>query len=667
MGEGVFARYIVLAAAVVIVSGVFIARLVQWQIVQSEYYNDIASSSYEYVLKSDAVRGEIFDVNGKGLAVNLTKYNIVMNRLYIDDENLNDTISKLIDITEKYGIVFNDSLPVIFDKSGRLVFDSSKRYEARKIKKRYGLDAFTDPPADIFTEKLAEIYGCNEYDQKRKRDIVSVRYGMEKEGFSYTEPYVFAESTDGNKMTAIAEKIGNISGAEVVTSAVRMYPEGTAAPHIVGVMGMISQEEYDELEQSGYSYNDTIGKSGIEAAFESELRGTSGSRTYKSDGDGNAVLTKTKDAVSGNSVYLTIDTRLQKTAQEALRDAVKEANDYAEFVGDENMGADCNGAAAVVIDIKDFSVLCAASFPYYDISSYYDDYAGLSERDDMPLFDRALMGALTPGSTYKPLVAAAALQEVRITSRTKINCEGIYKKGGLSLWCMGEHGEQDADSALVNSCNVFFAETGRLLGIDNINKYAKRAGLGVKTGIELPESTGTLAGPEYSELTGSEWYDIYSAPAAIGQSDNRFTPLQLAVYAATVANGGKRLRAHIVDRIVSYSGDEVIYKSEPEVVDDMEISRTNIKYVQNAMLHATQSYYPLYNYGISVAGKTGTAENGGSDHANFICYAPYEKPQIAVSVMVEHGAKSFVAINAAKKIMDAYFKNSVILYEKNLR
>ena len=655
MIRGFSARYIVLVSAVVMVSGVFIARLVQWQIMQSAYYNGIAASSYEYVIRTDAVRGEIFDVNGKGLAVNLTRYNIIMNRLYISDDRLNETISGLVDITEKYNIGFNDELPIISDKSGRLVFDIKRIDEARKIKKRYGLDEFTDPTADICIEKLAEIYDCKEYDEKRKRDIVSVRYGMENEGFSNTKPYVFAEGINGYKMTAIAERIEGISGSEVVSSAVRKYPDGTTAPHIVGVTGMISQEEYDELSEKGYSYNDRLGKSGIEAAFESELRGVSGSRTYEKGDDGNAVLTKTENTVPGNSVYLTIDKRLQKTAQEALKDAVKEANDYAESVGDENMGADCKGAAAVVLNVKDFSVLCAANYPYYDISSYYDDYTELAERDDMPLFDRALMGALTPGSTYKPLVAAAALQEGRITSRTKINCEGVYTKQGLSLWCMGEHGEQDTDNALVNSCNVFFAETGRLLGIENINKYAKRAGLGVKTGIELPESSGTLAGPEYSKLMGSEWYESYSSPAAIGQSDNQFTPMQLAVYAATIASGGKRLRAHIVDRIVSYSGDEIIYKSEPEQLDDMDISKANIEYVQKAMLHAAQSYYPLYDYGISVAGKTGTAENSGSDHANFICYAPYDDPQIAVSVMIEHGAKSFVAINAAKKILDAYF------------
>ena len=483
MVKGFAARYIVLVSVVVLVSSVFIARLVQWQIMQSAYYNGIAASSYEYVIRTDAVRGEIFDVNGKGLAVNLTRYNLVINRLYISDDRLNETISELVDITEKYNIGFNDELPIIFDKSGRLVFNIKRIDEARAIRKRYGLDEFTDPTANICIEKLAEIYDCKEYDEQRKRDIVSVRYGMENDGFSNTKPYVFAEGINGYKMTAIAERVKDISGAEVVSSAVRKYPDGASAPHIVGITGMISQEEYDELSEKGYSYNDMLGKSGIEAAFESELRGVSGSRTYEKDDDGNAVLTKTENTVPGNSVYLTIDKRLQKTAQQALKDAVKEANDYAESVGDENMGADCKGAAAVVLNVKDFSVLCAANYPYYDISSYYDDYTELAERDDMPLFDRALMGALTPGSTYKPLVAAAALQEGRITSRTKINCEGVYTKQGLSLWCMGEHGEQDTDNALVNSCNVFFAETGRLLGIENINKYAKRAGLGVKTGI----------------------------------------------------------------------------------------------------------------------------------------------------------------------------------------
>ena len=269
--------------------------------------------------------------------------------------------------------------------------------------------------------------------------------------------------------------------------------------------------------------------------------------------------------------------------------------------------------------------------------------------------DRAFAGALAPGSTFKPLTACAALEEKKITAHTSIECNGVYTKDGMELWCMGYHGEQELDSAMADSCNVFFAETGRLAGIDALEKYAKRCGLGVKTGVEIYESTGTLAGPEFSRLTGSEWYPGQTAAAAIGQSDSQFTPLQLAAYCGTIANGGKRLKTHVVDHIEKYKSGVTTYRSEPETADDMGVSEKNLQEVREAMYAAAKSYSQLQEYPIEIAGKTGTAENGGSDHANFICFAPYDKPEIAVAVMVEHGAKSGIAVNAAKKILDEYF------------
>ena len=217
------------------------------------------------------------------------------------------------------------------------------------------------------------------------------------------------------------------------------------------------------------------------------------------------------------------------------------------------------------------------------------------------------------------------------------------------------HGSLNMYEGIRESCNVFFAETARLLGIEKMNTYSKRCGLGVKTGVETGESSGTLAGPEYSELMGSEWYETSVSPAGIGQSDNQFTPLQLATYAATLANNGVRLKTHVVDKITDFSGNKVIYQSKAEVVDNMGVSEENLTEVRKGMNMATNSYDSLTGFPMQIAGKTGTAENAGSDHANFICYAPYDDPQIAIAVMVEHGAKSYVAVNVAKKIMNDYF------------
>ncbi len=650
------ARYALMLAAVFAVTALFIARLIQWQVVESDYYEDIADTATTYTVKTDALRGEIFDINGKELAVNLTGYRIVINKLYMKDEDLNETIVKLVDVMDRCGEKWTDELPILVDENGNYIFDEKKQDEITELKSKDNLNMNPYSTAAECMALLVERYGCEDYRASQQRDIISVRYNMTKNSYSKSQPYIFADGISESAMSVVSERMSNVKGVTVEASAVRTYANGTVAPHIVGVTGLISQEEYSELKSKGYSFNDRLGKNGIEAAYESSLRGTSGSKTYEEDASGEIKLKDVQSTKPGNSVYLTIDSKLQGVAQKALKEAVKEANDYSKEVNDKNMGADCTGAAVVVLNVKDFSVLCAANYPSYDLAKYYDDYTKLASDKKVPLFDRAFMGALAPGSTFKPLVASAALQEKKITTHTSIRCDGVYTTGGLKLWCMGYHGEQDVYEAMEHSCNVFFAETGRLLGIENMDKYAKRCGLGVKTGVEVLESAGTLAGPEYSRLMGSEWYTSFVSPAAIGQSDNQFTPLQLATYAATIANNGKRLKSHVVDRVVSYSGKDVIYKSEPVELDDMGVSQANLKEVQKAMYRAANSYIPLEGYEIKLAGKTGTAENSGSDHANFICYAPYDNPQIAVGIMVEHGAKSFVAINAVKKILNAYFE-----------
>ena len=647
-------RLSVLSGMTLTLAAVFLARLIQWQIVQSDMYRSMTDGRELYTVAGDAVRGEIFDVNGEPLAVNLTGRRIVFNRLYIKSSELNGIIERALDLAGKCGESWEDELPVIVDADGDFAF-KGRGEAAADLRKRYDLPENAD--AAECMRALAERYGCEGMTGKKLRDVVSVRYNMERTDYSGEHPYIFAQNISERSMAVISEQMSDVRGVTVEAAAVRTYLNGTAAPHIVGITGLISQEEYEELRDKGYSYNDRVGKSGIEAAFEDTLRGTAGSRVYERDSDGSVRLVSEEAARPGNSIYLTIDAGLQAAAQKALMEAVQQANDYAVQTGDESMGADCAGGAAVVLNVKDFSVLCAASYPGYDLERYYDDYEQLSNDSAAPLFDRAFAGALTPGSVFKPLVASAALQEGKITPDTRINCSGVYTKGGLRLWCMGFHGDQDMDHAMVDSCNVYFAEAGRLLGIEKLDSYALRCGLGVKTGVEIYESAGTLAGPELSKLTGTPWYPASVSPAAIGQSDNQFTPLQLAAYAAALANNGRRLKTHVVDRIVEYGSNRTIYRAEPEQADDMGVSRENLDAVRLAMLHAAESYAPLEGCSVSVAGKTGTAENGGSDHANFICFAPYDQPEIAVAVMIEHGAKSYTAVNAARKILDEYFLN----------
>lgn len=648
-------RYALVLTLVLAAMAVFSARLIRWQIFQSDYYNDIALTSTEYNVSTDAIRGEIYDVNGVPLAVNKTGYRVLINKIFMPDEELNATVVKLVALIESCGCKWIDELPIIVDANGEYAFDEERSSEIADLKSKDNLNMNPYSTAAECMAKLVERYECGDYSKKQQRDIISVRYNMSRVGYTRSTPYVFAEKITERAMNVISENMQSVRGVETESTAIRVYENGSVAPHIVGVTGLISAEEYTQMKSKGYGYTDEIGKSGIENAFEKELRGSGGTRTYEMDSNGNVTSYDSITSKPGNSVYLTIDSRLQKTAQKALKEAVKEANDYAKSVDDKEKGADCSGAAIVVMKVSDFSVICSANYPTYDLSKYYSDYEKLVSDKTVPLFDRAFMGALAPGSTFKPLVASAALQEKAITTKTHIDCQGVYTKNGLKLWCMGFHGPIDMYQGIRDSCNVFFAETARLVGIENIDKYAKRCGLGVKTGVEIIESRGTLAGPEYSREMGSEWYDSFVSPAGIGQSDNQFTPLQLAAYAATLANNGVRLRAHVVDKVVSYEGNDIIYETEPEIMDNMGVSVQNLKEVQKAMNIAANNYSALQDFPVQIAGKTGTAENAGSDHANFICYAPYDKPEIAVGVMVEHGAKSTVAINAAKKVMREYF------------
>ena len=649
------ARYIFIGVFTAFAVAVLFGRLVEWQVFQSEYYDEVATASASYTVETDGIRGEIFDKNGVPLAVNETGYKIVINKLFMPDKRLNDAIVRVVEVVESTDGKWKDDFPVIMDKDGNYAFDSGKSESVAQLKSKDRLNMNPYSTADECMAILAEKYDCRDYTKKQARDIASVRYNMENSGYSYTNPYVFADGISENQMLSLSEKLNDIKGISVESYSVRTYKNATTAPHIVGVTGLISASEYDELKDKGYGYTDIIGKNGVEQAFEENLRGKGGTQTFEMDSKGNVSLLKKTPSVQGNSIYLTVDTRLQKVAQQALADAVKYANDYSLWMGNEYMGGDCKGAALVMLNVKDFSVLCAASYPTYDLNEYYSDYTKLANDTALPMFDRAFQGALAPGSTFKPVVASAALQEKKITTDTYIDCEGVYTQNGLKLWCMGYHGWVSMYHAIEDSCNVFFAETGRLLGIENLRKYAQRCGLGVKTGVEIGESSGTLAGPEYSAKMGTEWNEASVSPAAIGQSDNQFTPLQLATYAATIANNGVRLKTHVVDRIVTYDGKKTVYQSQPEKVDEMGVSMENLKEVQKAMNMAANAYGIINTFDIQVAAKTGTAENNGSDHSNFICYAPFDEPEIAIAVMIEHGTASYTAMSTAYTMLNEYF------------
>ena len=652
----------------------FAARLFDWQIVHGEEYKELSVASTSYTVTSQATRGEILDVKGNGLAVNKTSYQIVINRIYLRDNEINDVVVGLIGIMRACGADYIDELPISV-KGEQYVLDEGSGGDVEYIESESMLNR-ENLTADEIVEGLAERYKIEGItDPFLLRSVVSVRYNMEKRGFSYQQVYVFADNVSSDVVAVVSERTQTVPAVEIRTTNERVIQSGTLIPHILGVVGAISEDEYEELKDKGYQLNDTVGKFGIEAGLEGYLRGEAGEKTITKDADGNIISEEeTVKAKPGDTVYLTIDPDIQAVTNYSLAANVKAARaagvqacKTAKATNAKQqslLGEDCIAGAAVMLDLRDFSVIAASSAPNYDISKFYDpEYSAYLFTDETsPMFNRAFNGSFAPGSSFKPCTALAGLQEGLITEDTEITCDGVYDyyKDDV-VNCMHVHGDVNLTEAMAGSCNCFFAEVGRRVGITTMYLYAEKLGLGVKTGLEVNEDAGFLAGRD-----STTWYEGNTVQAAIGQSDNTFTPVQLATYVATIANNGVRYQTHLVRKIVNYERDEVVLYNDPEkptVAAQTGISQKNIDKVKKAMREVlisgtaedTAGKYPM-----EYAGKTGTAENAGSDHVAFICFAPYDDPEIAIAVVLEHGAKSRYAQYTAMDMMDAYFKGKTL-------
>lgn len=640
-----------MVSIVVLIFGVFVFRLADWQVVNSEYYKLRANSSNIYFVNTDPVRGEIVDCDGVGLAINDTGYKVVVDRLIIDKEKENEIILSAVKLLEDLKCPWIDVLPIKLENNS-FYFEEDKESQIDILKKFLKLSE--NASAEDCMNKLIEKYKVYNFSKNDQRIICSVRSNMDKiSGHSARAiPYVLSDSVDRNAVMVISEKSEILKGIRVHTSLVRKYINGEIAPHIVGYIGFMSSEEYQKRKDS-YSMDALIGKTGIEGVFEDYLRGFGGKRMIQMSRKGGIMDVSEKEpAKAGNTVFLTISSKLQEVAHKSLKENVERAHGCAH---------DCVSGATVVLNVKDFSVLAAATYPSYDLAKYMEDksyYSELVKDPTTPLLNRAFMGAYAPGSIYKPLVAATALQNGKIKPDETIHCSGGYNYySGYRLGCMGVHGSISIRNALAKSCNVFFAELGRRIGAELLGDFANRFGIGVKTGVEVGESMGIVAGPEHSAKVGAKWYESGSSQAAIGQSDNMITPLQLATYTATIANGGYRYKTHLVDKIVDYSRNKVIKKTEPELVQQVGVSEENLNIVKEGMREVALSgtARDFASYPIPIGAKTGTAQNSGSDHTTFICFAPYDDPQIAISVVIAHGVSGMASKNVARDIMNEYF------------
>lgn len=663
------------AACILLVLAVFAIyelRLVQWQLIEGEKFEEISLSNRTDSIQIEAARGEILDRNGNVLAGNRSSYNIVYDALDMDYSARNATILQVLDLLEEREEEWRDRLPIVLGEDGTYQYAEDSDSEIQSLRETLSLAEYAT--AEDCMAELTRQYDCQGYSKEDARNVVSVRYSMTRDGFSRTNPYVIAEDVSAETVAVISERSQEWPGIEARVAVARYYGEdGTLAPHVVGYTGAIRDYQYEQAVEdgtaydsedniSGYKWTDTRGQSGIESAFEEELRGQRGEETIYTNASGEVESTSVTTAPKeGNTVVTTLDSDLQRVANLSLAKNIEGNTD----------AKDCNAGAVVVLDVEDFGVLACSSYPTFDMNQYRsdNDYVNLlSEDEEQPLFNRALQGVFSPGSVFKPVVALAALQEGVISAATTYTCSGSWEYYDLVQGCTCPTGTWNVYGALEYSCNTFFSNVGLNLGIDRLGPYAEYFGLGTTTGVELSEATGTMSNrQEYRENHGVEWTDGATAQTAIGQADNLFTPIQLATMCATIANGGVRLQTHFLDKITDYTGETVVEDYEPVELYDAGISSAVLGVVQTGMqMVATQGTAAnvFGDYPVAIACKTGTAETSDPSlpkdkqtepNLSFICYAPANDPQIAIAVMMEYGNTGNYAKNVAKDILDQYF------------
>lgn len=677
-------RFILFTVLIVTGLMVFYVDLFRIQIVHHADYTSqsIAMSSVESTIP--AARGEILDRNGVPLVTNSQKNAIMLNAQYFpplsEQKKRNEIILKLITLAEKEGVVWNDILPLEVDSSGNVQFKADAEGEIAFLKSKSVLHLNSYATAENCFEALVEKFELQDYSPADARKIASVCYSLKKIGFSASNPFTFADDVSDDFAAKIEENKNELQGVEIKITSERKITDGTLAPHIIGITGKLDAQEYtkqknafkavmeDEslseadkktAELRAYAMDDTIGKFGIESAMEPYLRGTNGIMTTVTNSTGEKTSEITLAPKTGDSVILTIDSAFQKRVQDALAAFVKQHG------ATENHLASVG--SAVVIDVHTGGVLACATYPSYDLSTYYDDYATLAKDKSSPLWNRALKSIYEPGSTLKPAIALAGLEEGVITPETKFRCNHIYTRfPDTPFKCTGYHKNIDVREAINRSCNIFFYETGFNLGIDRMNDYCTRFGLGQKTGVEIPESGGVLASRAYKEAHGQPWYHGDTVQAAIGQSDNLFTPIQLANYTATLANGGKRYKTHFVKSIKSSDYEEVVLEKDGEVAAEIGASAENLRVVHEGMLRLGTRLPAFKDLPFQVAAKTGTAESKAKVNGKIesglngfmISFAPYDNPQIAVAIAIENLDSGSSTASLMAEIYRAYFTDT---------
>lgn len=669
--EQINLRFNIIAILVYAIGIILIAQLFNLQIVNGESYREQSNTRLSRVIKIDSSRGSILDRSGNELAGVRAVNNIELIKTNISDEDLNKCILNLVNLLNEQQVSYKDDFPIKINPFEYTI--SGEELENWKEKNKIEQEATAEEAFNKFKSK----YQITNDNVEDIRKIISIRYLIATTGYSATKSITIAEDVNDVVVAQINERNSEFPGVSIDTKSVRTYNNGTLAAHVIGYTRTISDDEYKERKDT-YEMDDIIGKTGIEAVFEEYLKGTSGEKQVEMSVDGTITGEyTTKDAIAGSDVVLTIDANLQKVTEEALANCVEKikSGGFAETY-------DARGGSAVVMDVNTGDVLAMASYPSYEPQWFVgkletDKWNYMNDSKTHPLLNKAIQGTYEPGSIFKMITAIAGLESGTITPKEKINDTGVYRKYGLEMKCWyytsyhRGHGYVNVTQALQHSCNYFFYETGDRTGIDAIAKYALHFGLGKKTGIELPsEQTGTLAQREEG------WGPGDTLNASIGQGDNSFTPVQIAKYISSIANGGTVVQPTIVKTILNADGTEVPKEEIDNFVnqklgidntdDGIQINPENIQIAREGMRMATSeaggtAYSRFKDFKVEVAGKTGSAEAGVDENqkdivnAWFVCFAPYENPEVAVVVLVENGGHGNYAAEVARDVLDQYF------------
>ncbi len=640
----------------------FSLRLTQVQIVEGADYLEKQQAGDVKVQRVRAARGEIVDRNGSPFARNEVSYSIVLDKALMPIGGENETILALTKLMREQGETWRDTLPLLRGGDGSLSFPKGRDGDVAALKSMFDINDYAT--ADDVYYWLVDRYKLKDYNDEDVMTIAGVRYEMERAGYSLETRYTFAVEISPETMVLVAQSRGRLPGVDIEETARRVYVDGDLAPHIVGRMGAISSDELQEYIERGYSMDARVGRDGVERAFEEQLRGTDGERLIYRDNNYNIIgIEESSPARPGNTVVLTIDKDMQRTATEALVDEIRLLNATAP----PGQGREADAGAVVVIDIKKAEILAAVSYPGYDLNTFAQDLEKNSADPLMPYWNRALLGVYAPGSTFKPTVAVAGLTQGVIAPSSVIACHRVYTYfRDYQPSCLSYHGNMTVVDALRASCNVFFYETGRRLGIAVINEYARALGLGVATGIELPEALGTQNDPETANPG-----DVLQA--AIGQLNNGYTPVQLANYVSTIARRGDRKKLSIVKSVSSYYDyTDVVESPEHETLSTVDTTQEVWDTVFKGMINATHatngtSYRYLGDYPITIASKTGTPQTKEFPNSTFICFAPAEDPQVAVAVVIEKGWHGYTGAPVARKVFDQYFFPEKVAAERAAR